>query len=153
MGDVTVVVYDDTYAQQLEEMLVDFSREVYGYGKANLDQFVRNHWVIYLAKKGDEVIGFSSYNINDYFGLHPTTVGNSYLYVKPAHRKSKASYLLVKQAGYVSIYTNLPLETYYASEASKAIGSRILKTDGSFMYEVHMYSVDEIKEGYKIFEK
>lgn len=152
MADVDIVIYTDTYHKELEAMLVDFSQEVYGYGTANLDQFVQQHWVVYLAMKGDEVIGFSSFNINHYFGLRPPTVGNSYLYVKPAYRKGKATYLLTKQAGFVSIDINLPLETYYASDASKKIGDRLLGTEGSFMYETHFYDVDKVKEGYKHFK-
>lgn len=152
MAKIEVVLYDDNYKEQLEKLLVDFSHEVYGYGTANLDQFLNNHWAIYLAMKGDEVIGFSSFNINHYFGLRPPTVGNSYLYVTPAYRKGKATYLLTKQAGYVSIELNLPLETYYASDASKKIGDRLLGTEGSFMYETHFYDVDKVKEGYKHFK-
>lgn len=153
MCDVKVVLYEDRYSTQLENLLVDFSHEVYGYGTANLKQFVDNHWAIYLAVKGEELLGFSSFNINNYFGLRPPTVSNSYLYVRPEHRNGKATYLLVKQAGFVSIHLNLPIETYYASDKSKRIGDRILGADGSFMYETHLYDVDTIKVGYTKFKK
>lgn len=153
MTEVKITLYSYDYHAQLEKMLVDFSQEVYGCGTANIDQFVRQHWAIYLAMKGDEVIGFSSFNINHYFGLRPPTVGNTYLYVRPAHRNSRAAYLLTKQAGFVSIELNLPLETYYASETSRKLGDRLLGVKGSFLYDTHLYSVEQIKEGYKHYKR
>ena len=103
--------------------------------------------------KSEEVIGFSSFNINHYFGLRPPTVGNTFLYVKPDYRKGRATYLLTKQAGYVSIDTNLPLETYYAAEASRKIGQRLLKSEGNFHFDCYVYPVEEVKRGYTHYKK
>lgn len=153
MSKVTIELYDSKYAADLEEMLVGFSQEVYGSGIADLDKFVSGHWFIYLAMRGDEVIGFSSYIYNNYFGLRPPTVGNSYLYVKPPYRKGRAAYLLTKQTGYVSVDTNLPLELYYASNESRLIGERTLGLEGHEMYRVHEYPLEHVKQSYNYYKK
>lgn len=153
MSKVTIELYDSKYAADLEEMLVDFSQEVYGAGTADIDTFVNNHWFIYLAMRSDEVIGFSSYIYNTYFGLRPPTLGNSYLYVKPPYRKGRAAYLLTKQTGYVCMDANLPLELYYASKESRLIGERTLGLEGSELYSVHEYPLDHIKQSYNFYKK
>lgn len=71
MSKITIELYDSKHATDLEEMLVDFSQEVYGAGIADIDKFVDGHWFIYLAIKDGEPIGFSSYIYNTYFGLRP----------------------------------------------------------------------------------
>lgn len=143
---IEIIVYDDKYKDQLESLLRNFSNEIYGTNMANIDKFVNDHWVIYLALRGVEVIGFSSFVYNTYFGLRPPSVGNTYLYVKPAHRRGRASYLLSKQAGFVSIDTNLPLENYYASDDSRRIGTRM---NGTKQYDVWLYPVEEVKKAYQ----
>ena len=153
MSKVTIELYDSKYASDLEEMLVDFSQEVYGVGSADIDKFVDGHWFIYLAMKDGEAIGFSSYIYNTYFGLRPPTIGNSYLYVKPPHRKGRTAYLLTKQTGYVSMDTNLPLELYFASNGSRLIGERILGLEGSELYRVHEFPLEHIKQSYKFYKK
>lgn len=142
---ITIVLYEDKYSNSLASMLEEFSQEIFGYGTANLDQFLEHHWAVYLAKKGDEVIGFSSFIYNTYYGLRPPTVGSTYLYVKPEHRQGRASYLLSKQGAYVSIEANLPLETYYASEESARIGQRM---KGQKLYEAYLYETDEVAKAY-----
>ena len=146
MSKVKVVLYSEEYGSQLEKLLKEFSEEVFGYGTANLETFVNSHWMIYLALRGDEVIGFSSYTYNTYCGLRPPTVGQTYLYVQPAYRKGRASYLLSVQAGFVSVDTNLPLEHYYASEASASFGHNRLT--GTKIYEAYLYPVEELKREY-----
>lgn len=153
MSKITIELYDSKYATDLEEMLVDFSQEVYGAGIADIDKFVDGHWFIYLAIKDGEPIGFSSYIYNTYFGLRPPTIGNSYLYVKPPYRKGRAAYLLTKQTGYVSIDTNLPLELYYASNESRLIGERTLGLEGSELYSVHEYPLEHTKQSYNFYKK
>ena len=142
---IEVVLYEDKDADELRAMLKEFSQEIYGYGTANLEQFLAQHWVVYLAKKGDEVIGFSSFIYNTYYGLRPPTVGQTYLYVRPEHRRGRASYLLSKQAGFISVDSGLPLENYYASEASKRIGNRM---EGTLLYEAYLYEPSEVAKAY-----
>ena len=143
MSKVKVILYTEEYAEQLEAILKEFSEEVFGYGTANLESFVNVHWAIYLALRGDEVIGFSSFVYNTYCGLRPPTIGNTYLYIKPEYRRGRASYLLSLQAGVVSVDMNLPLEHYYASEASSAFGHGRLK--GTKLYDAYMYPVEELQ--------
>lgn len=140
-----VIKYDNQYQDELEEMLKDFSKEIFGYGTADIDAFVKYHWAIYLAKKGDEVIGFSSFIYNTYYGLRPPTIGQTYLYVRPEHRRGRASYLLSKQAGYISIDSGLPLENYYASESSERIGNRM---QGTLLYKAYIYEPEEVAKAY-----
>lgn len=142
---IQVVLYETKYKDQLEQLLKDMSQELFEAGTANLDQFVNNHWCIYLALEGDEVIGLSSFYYNTYFGLRPPTLGQTYLYVKPAYRRGRASYLLSKQAAFVSIETNLPLENYYATDASRRIGTRM---KGTHLFDAHLYEVEEVKKAY-----
>lgn len=153
MSKITVINYDDKYAADLEEMLLAFSKEIYGAGTVDLNRFVEDHWFIYLAMDGEKVVGFSSYIYNTYFGLRPPTIGNSYLYVRPQYRKGRAAYLLTKQTGYVSIDTGLPLELYYASDESKKIGERTLGITGSVIYTVHEYSLEHTKQSYNFYKK
>lgn len=145
MNNVEVIQYDNKYRKELEEMLKAFSQEIFGYGTADIDAFEKYHWGIYLAKKGDEVIGFSSFIYNTYYGLRPPTIGQTYLYVRPEYRRGRASYLLSKQAGYISVDSGLPLESYYASEDSKRIGNRM---QGIFMYEAYIYEPEEVAKAY-----
>lgn len=140
-----IILYDNKYQDQLEELLIEFSSEIFGYGTADIDSFVKHHWGIYLAMKGDEVIGFSSFIYNAYYGLRPPTIGQTYLYVRPEHRRGRASYLLSKQAGYISVDSNLPLENYYASDDSKRIGNRM---QGTLMYEAYIYEPEEVAKAY-----
>lgn len=143
--NIDIIQYEDIYKPDLEWMLRDFSDEVFGCGTVNIDQFIQGHWVIYLALRGDEVIGFSSFYYNTYFGLRPPTIAQTYLYVKPAYRRGRASYLLSKQAAFVSIETNLPLENYYATEESRRIGQRM---KGTHLFDAHLYEVEEVKKAY-----
>jgi hypothetical protein len=133
--------YTPDYKEQLEVLLCDFSKEVFGSGTADIDTFVDYHWVTYLAILGEEVVGFSSFTYNTYFGLRPPTVGNDYLYVKPEHRKGRAVYLLSMQSAAVCIEAGIPLEHYYASKESKKLSKNI---QGTFLYDVYEYSVEEV---------
>ena len=142
---IQVVTYETKYKEQLEVLLKDLSQELFQEGTANIDEFVNNHWVIYLALKGDEVIGLSSFFYNTYYGLRTPTVCNTYLYVKPEYRRGRASYLLSIQAGYVSIDTNLPLETYYASDDSRALSKRMT---GTHQYDSWIYQPEDMREAY-----
>lgn len=142
---IKVITYDNQYKQQLEELLKAMSSELFEEGTVNIDEFVNNHWVIYLALKGEEVIGLSSFFYNTYYGLRTPTVCNTYLYVKPEYRRGRATYLLSIQAGYVSIDTNLPLETYYASNESRVLAKRM---EGTHQYDSWIYQPEVMKEAY-----
>jgi hypothetical protein len=153
MSKITVIPYDDKYVDGLEELLLAFSKEIYGAGTVDLNRFVEDHWFIYLAMDGEKVVGFSSYIYNTYFGLRPPTIGNSYVYVTPQYRGGRAAYLLSKQTGYVSIDTGLPLELYLASNESRRVAEHLIGTKGNEVYTAHIYELDHIKQGYKFYTK
>ena len=147
MARIKVVEYDDKYVHHLEQMLKEMSQELFGEGIANVEAFVSHHWAIYLVLSTDGVpIGFSSYLMNDYYGLRSPTMGNSYLYVKPLFRNGKAPYLLTKQFCKVAEHTQMNMETYFASAESKKISNRV---EGSFLYEAYEYTPEEVQKGCK----
>lgn len=140
---VSLVLYDDKYKEELEGLLLKFSKEVFGYGTASIDEFVNRQWCIYLALRDDKVIGFASFIYNTYFGLRPPTVGLTYVYVLPEHRNTRAVYLLGIQAGVLSVDNKLPLESYYASEDSFRISRKL---QGKKIYDTYIYEVDEVEK-------
>lgn len=142
MANIKIIKYTDEYSLQLADLLKELSKELYGAGTVNLKAFVERHWAIYLAVVDDKVVGLSSYSFNDYCGLRLPTMGNTYLYMTPQYRNSKAMYLLGMQFGQVSESTNLPIETYYASDKSRLLGKRMKST---FLYDVYEYAVDDVK--------
>lgn len=133
-------LYQSKYLNDLFNMLVDFSEEVFDYGSVNMEEFLNSHTHIYLAIIMDEVVGFTSFTVNTYFGLRPSTIGNTYLYVKPKHRRSKALHLMSIQAGLVARDLNMPLEHYVASRESKLLTKRL---NGKEIYTAYIYPVEE----------
>lgn len=142
---MTLVEYSEEYRDDLQELLLNVSKELFGQNQADVDKFVEHHWAIYLVKDEGKVIGFTSFIINTYFGLRPYTLGNDYLYVLPTHRNSKAMYLLSIQSGFVCKEANLPLEHYYSSEQSENISKKLT---GVKMYTAYLYEIKEIERVY-----
>jgi hypothetical protein len=148
---IEIIRYEDKYKEQLEVLLKEMSAELYGTtGTVNIDHFVNNHWAIYLAIEDGAVVGFTSFIVNTYFGLRPPTVGNTYLYVIPKKRNGRAMYHLSVQFCFVAEETNLPIETYVASEASRRALTRI---EGRFLYDVYEYQPEDIAQGYSKLKK
>jgi len=135
-----LVLYSDKHLYDLYKLLVEFSYEVFGDGTVDVDSFVKYHTHIYLAIIREEVVGFTSFNVNRYFGMRKPTVGNTYLYVKPQHRRSKALHLMSIQAGLVARDLDMPLEHYVASKESKLLTQRL---KGKEVYTAYEYSVEE----------
>lgn len=135
-----LVIYEDFYINELHKMLMTMSEELFGEASADVEKFVSRHTHIYLAIIREEVVGFTSFTINDYFGLKEPVVGNTYLYVKPQHRRSKALHLMSIQAGLVARDLNMPLEHYVASKESKLLTKRL---KGEEMYVTYVYPVEE----------
>jgi hypothetical protein len=133
-------LYEPRHHDELYRMLVSFSEEIFDEGTANVDMFVKYHTHIYLAIIRDEVVGFTSFVINEYFGLRTPTIGNTYLYVKPEYRRSKALHLMSIQAGLVARDLNMPLEHYVASKESRLLTKRL---KGRELYTSFEYSVEE----------
>jgi hypothetical protein len=145
MPRVNLEIYSDSKREDLELLLKEFASEVFNTNTVNIDEFVNNHWVIYMAYIEDKAVGFASIMYNTYFGLRPPTAGCTYLYVKPQHRNSKANYLLNIQLGILCLDNNLPLENYYATENSARIGR---KMKGKTLYTAVEYPVEEVKALY-----
>lgn len=150
MANIQIVKYDESYREDLEDLLLAFSEEVFGEPMVNLDAFVGYHWVIYLAKCDDEVVGFTSFIYNTYYGLRTPTIGNDYVYIKPAYRAGRTMYMMALQAGKVCVEVDLPLEYYYITEASLALSKKI---EGTKMYDAIIYPVEEITRKFKALTK
>ena len=142
---MNIVLYSEVYKDQLEKLLKEVSLELFKSVKYDIDSFVRNHWSIYLVIQDEQALGFTSFIYNTYYGFREPSVGQTYLYVTPKYRRTKVPYLLSIQAGKVSIDSNLPLEHYYATEASSRIGKRL---KGTQLYTTYIYEVDEVKKVY-----
>lgn len=139
-----IVLYEDKYRDDLDDMLNGFAEEVFGEARSDVDFFIKCHWAIYLAiDSNDKAIGFTSFYINEYYGLRDSTIGNDYIYVREANRTSKAMYLFSIQAGKICIEQNLPLEHYYSSESSLKLSSKL---EGKKIYEARIHSVESVKE-------
>ena len=134
-------LFQETDRNDLHHLLVEFSTEVFNYGSCDVDMFVKSHSHIYLAIIRGEVVGFTSFIVNDYYGLRPATVGNTYLYVKPKYRRSKALHLMSIQAGLVARDLNMPLEHYVATKESKLLTKRL---KGKEIYTSYEYPLEEV---------
>ena len=139
---IKLVAYEEKYHEALEALLTEFSTEVFGVGTSNIDHFVSGHWCIYLALKGEDVIGFTSFIYNNYYGLRTPTVGNDYAYIQPQYRGGKTMYLFTIQAGAVSLEYNLPLETYFATEDGMKLSTL---AEGELMYQAYTYDVEAVR--------
>lgn len=146
-----IILYEPKYRNQLGVLLRDFANSVWDNNEnIDIELFIENHWAIYLALKDNEVVGFSSYCFNHYFGLSQATIGNNYLYIKPEYRGSKAMYLFSLQSARISISNNLPIEHYYTSEDSLKLSKKL---KGKKMYESYVYEVKEVKRMFRHLNK
>lgn len=136
-----LVLFESKYRDALESMLIKFSKEVFDKGTCDVDYFIGSHFAIYIALDEDKVIGFSSYILNNYFGMSDITLGNSYVYIEPEYRNTKLMYLFSLQSGKICLENDFPLEHYYSSDGSFKL-SRKLK--GKKMYETYIYDLEEV---------
>ena len=143
MARVKLILYTGEHEEDLNQLLLAFSAEVWGESQADVDAFVNGHWAIYLATLNGEVIGFSSYFINHYFGLRASTLGNTYIYVKPEHRSSRAMYLFSLQSGKIAVENGLNLEHYYSSSKAFKLSHKL---NGHKVYETWEYDVGEVEK-------
>jgi hypothetical protein len=146
MKRTNIVLYADEHNEQLYGVLDAMAKELFpdDLTCVDVDKFVSQHSFVYVALDGDKVVGVSGFVVNDYFGLRTKTVGNTYIYVLPKYRGTRAMYLFSLQAGFVSLELNMPLEHYYASKTSKALGKRMFG-DIEPAYETIVYNVEQVK--------
>lgn len=137
-------------------MLKEFSVEVFKEkAEKNIEvvQFIKAHNAgVYMVFSGDKAIGFTSFMVNRYFGLRQAVVANSYMYLRPKYRKTRAMHLIAIQSGKVAEALGLPLEHYYAadSESQHFIG----RMKGELIYNAYEYPLEVVsKEIEKLQEK
>ena len=138
---IRIVTYTTEYKDRLEVLLKELSQELFGTGTIDIKTFVANHWCVYLAVVGEDVVGVASFTYNTYFGMREPTAGLTYLYVTPKYRNTKANYLLNLQSGVLSITNNLPLEHHYASDQSKRMSRKV---NGKKVYETWVVEVEDV---------
>ena len=131
-----IELYQEKYKESLNRLLIELSSELYGLGEANIEHFVSSHSMIYLAIDEELVVGFNAYAYNDCYGMNSPTIANTYMYVMPEYRGSKASYLLSMQTGKIIEDNEFPLELVIASDGSERILRKLKgkKTGVSFIY-------------------
>lgn len=149
MKRVKLVLLDKGFPEEciaLEEMLYLFQKEVYGSStKVDLEMFVKHHLAIYLIMYEDQVVGFSSFVYNPYYGLREPTIGNDYIYILPEFRRSNAMHMISIQAGQICVDHNLSLEHYIASDESELLSKRL---SGDKIFTTYIYSIDEVTREY-----
>lgn len=133
------------HIEDLYYLLGLFSEEVYGCRKRDVNRFIEGHYAIYLLYDGFNIIGFSSFCYNDYYGLREPTIGNDYIYILKEYRCSKAFYLLSLQTGAVIESNSFNLEHYFASEDSKRCIGRL---KGKEVYTVYEYERSDVLDVY-----
>lgn len=112
----------------------------------NLEEFILVHNIgIYLLYCDGEPIAFSSYAYNDYCGLKPPAIGNTYMFIKKAFRRSMAFHILSVQSGNIVEAYNIPLEHYYL-EHSMSKMSKDKVANGKTIYTAVEYSVKDALE-------
>jgi len=139
-----IKLYEPKYRSDIESLLKEFAKEIWDNSGDNVDVdcFVRNHWCVYVAiATSGEVIGFSSYNLNHYYGMRDATVSNTFIYVVKEHRQSRAMYLFSLQSGKICVSNNLGLEHHYGSDESRKLSSKL---NGAKLYETFVYPLDEV---------
>lgn len=145
-------LYSDNDWEALLGLLSKFREEVYGSDtEINLDDFEDYHYAIYLVLSDEnDIVGFSSFVINSYYGLRESTVGNDYMYILPEYRRSKAMHLISIQSGRICSDLGLPLEHYIASESSDRLSKRLA---GKKIYCTYIYELSEVKRELERLEK
>lgn len=87
-----VVQYYDKYKNDLNRMLLELSDNKNR--RLKLQEFISNHSIIYLAIVDDEVVGFASMVIDDFYGLREEIMFVDYMYIDKKFRNGKIGVLL-----------------------------------------------------------
>lgn len=143
---VSLVFYEDKYSAALWRFLNKFQEEVYNSTTHfSVGDFVKRHeGLIYMVLGEAGVpVGFTSFCYNDYYGLREATLGNDFIYLEPAYRKSRAMHLICIQAGTLCQNNNIPLENYYASDDSEKFIGRM---KGERIFSTYIFPVDEVSK-------
>jgi hypothetical protein len=149
---------ESVHLNSLYILLKEFQIEVFKEEQTQLQikNFIDSHTAgIYIVFSGTSAIGFTAFNKNEYFGLRKPTIANTYLYIKPKYRRTKAMHLISIQAGKVAIGHDCNLEHYYAKDSGsvKFIG----RMKGELVYNAYEYplevvssEIDELQKKVKV---
>lgn len=143
---VSLKLYEDKYKNGLLGLLVAFAKEVYNTDEpvVDVDFFVlcHNAGVYMVVNEVDECVGFSSFSVNDYYGMKDRVLSNNYLFIRKDYRRSKAMHLISLQAGVICLENNIALEHFYTqgSGSVKFIG----RLGGKHTYSAYEYGLDSI---------
>lgn len=142
---VSLALFDEElHLYDLEKLLGEFQIEVYNETRRfNVMEFVEGHYgYIYMVlnEKGSPV-GFTSFCYNGYYGLREATLGNDYIYIEKEYRRTRAMHLICIQAGTLCQNNNIPLENYYASDASARFVGRM---KGNKIFSTYIFPIEEV---------
>lgn len=146
MQKVSLCLYDDRYLDDLKRLLEEFQKEVYGIStEFNIIEFVNgHHGFIYLVMSAEGTpVGFTSFVYNSYYGLREATLGNDYIYIMKAYRRTRAMHLISIQAGVLCQNNNIPLEHYYASDESSRFMGRM---KGERIFSTYIFPIEEVSK-------
>lgn len=144
-----LVLFEERYRNDLHHLLIAFSLDVFNYGSADVDMFIKYHSHIYLAIISGEVVGFTSFVSNDYYGMRSPVLVNTYLYIKPEHRRSKSMHLMSIQAGLVARDLKMPLEYVCASKEMDKISKKLNAKQVGNIYEYSLELCEGIVDRFK----
>ena len=134
-----------THIAYLKSALLGFQEEVFASStEIDYNSFVNHHYAIYLiVSNNNELVGFSSFIINTYYGMRQSTVGNTYLFIEKEHRRSKAMHLISIQAGEICKELGFPLEHYIADGggSEKFVG----RLNGKKVYTTYEFGLNEVE--------
>lgn len=144
MKKVKLALYEDKYKYALNRFLEAFQEEVYKSDTTfDIDEFVEGHhgFIYMVINEYGVPVGFTSFCYNSYYGLREATLGNDFIYVEPAYRRSRAMHLICIQAGTLCQNNNIPLENYYASDESERYIGRM---KGDKIFSTYIFPIEEV---------
>lgn len=134
------------YYEEVVNMFYEFTKEIYPERRIGEKYFFYKevlNWIndgkdIILAKKDDEIAGFSLAYIDENGGLTNTIYHGDIVYVKPQFRKTRAAYLLYKNGA-----------DYAEEKGLSVIANGLATTDVAKMIKKHF----DCKEMFINFER
>ncbi len=145
---VALELFDrEKHLKGLYELLVYFQIEVFDEDTdIDLETFINYHNAgIYIVVSEDgEAVGFTALMKSNYFGLRPPVICNTYLYIHPKYRRTRAMHLMSIQAGKVAIAHGCGLEHYYVAESGSIPFTG--RMEGKHLYDAYEYPVEVIKD-------
>lgn len=141
---VELVKFENKYHDDLQEMLKEFTLEVFDNDLLfpDVTRFVGGHSAVFIILVQNKAVGFISYQVDDYFGLKEPTLAVNYVYLKEGYRKGRTTFALALHQLEVAVINELPLVHHYASDDSRAFFNRL---DGKLLYNTYEFGLETIK--------